>query len=185
MEKTMYKGPWKVPAKKRALKHPDAPKRPMSAYLAFSNSRRAMVKKENPEMGNGELSRLLATMWKEAPENIRKKYIDRELTERQAYNTVMATWKKNSQDEKRVKRELREEQALQAVAANESLTGDEVASDESTSVEHASSSSGGGLATERTSYNSESDLLVLPLSTGSVAALSPQLKREPREDTSR
>jgi len=119
MEKTTYKGPWKVPAKKRSLKDPHAPKRPMSAYLAFSNSRRAMVKKENPQMGNAELSRLLSTMWKEAPVDVRKKYIDREFAKRQSYNVVMATWKANTKEEKRVKRDLREEVAIRAVEAAE------------------------------------------------------------------
>lgn len=121
MEKAMYDGPWKVPAKKRSLKDPNAPKRPMSAYLAFSNSRRAEVKRQNPQMGNGELSRLLATMWRDAPPETRHKYVAKEYSKRQAYNTVAAKWKKKSQEEKRSKREERESVALRALEAQQSV----------------------------------------------------------------
>jgi hypothetical protein len=42
-EKAAYKGPWAVP-KRRAKKHPLAPKRPMSAFLKYSQKRRSVVK---------------------------------------------------------------------------------------------------------------------------------------------
>ena len=63
MEKSRYTGPWKILAKKRSSKDPNAPKRPMSAFLSFSNSKRAQVKRENQDMGNTELSRLLGTLF--------------------------------------------------------------------------------------------------------------------------
>jgi hypothetical protein len=45
-EKSRYSGPWKVPVGKRSLKDPSAPKRPMSAFLAYSNKRRGAVKRQ-------------------------------------------------------------------------------------------------------------------------------------------
>lgn len=48
-EKEQFKGEWVVP-KRRAKKHPLAPKRPMSAFLKYSQSRRGKVKKDNPDM---------------------------------------------------------------------------------------------------------------------------------------
>jgi hypothetical protein len=64
-EKAEYKGVWTIP-KRRAKKHPLAPKRPMSAFLKYSQTRRAKVKEENPDMrqvtageGRIRLSRLL------------------------------------------------------------------------------------------------------------------------------
>lgn len=57
VEKAMYKGPWKVPANKRTPKDPTAPKRPMSAFLAFSNKRRAALKRQHPDATNADLSR--------------------------------------------------------------------------------------------------------------------------------
>ena len=64
-EKAQYKGPWKVPSSKRKVKDPSAPKRPMSAFLAYSNSRRAGLKKQNPKATNADLSRMLSQSWKE------------------------------------------------------------------------------------------------------------------------
>ena len=48
-EKEQYKGEWSIP-KRRAKKHPGAPKRPMSAFLKYSQSRRGKVKEDNPDM---------------------------------------------------------------------------------------------------------------------------------------
>ncbi len=124
VEKTMYTGPWKVPAVKRSLKDPNAPKRPMSAFLAYSNSRRAMVKKQNPHMGNAEISKHLSTMWKEAPADVRQKYIDQEFTKRQVYKTTMADWRKKSSEGKRIERQLREDIAIRRVEAAEQSVSD-------------------------------------------------------------
>lgn len=64
-EKALYKGPWKIPSNKRKTKDPSAPKRPMSAFLAYSNSRRAGLKRDNPKSTNADLSRMLSKTWKE------------------------------------------------------------------------------------------------------------------------
>jgi high mobility group protein B1 len=49
MEKSMYKGPWKVQAKRKFLrKDHEAPTRPMPGYLSFSNDTRAEVKAQYP-----------------------------------------------------------------------------------------------------------------------------------------
>jgi high mobility group protein B1 len=118
-ERVMYKGPWKVPANKRTPKDPSAPKRPMSAFLAFSNSRRAMVKRQNPESTNAEISKTLSNMWKEAPDDIRQQYIDEEYEKRQQYKVAMADWRKKYDEEKRVERQAREEIALRAAEESE------------------------------------------------------------------
>jgi high mobility group protein B1 len=70
LEKSTYTGPWKV----LATKIPAAPKRPMSAFLAFSNARRKDVTEANPMHTNGEVSKILADMWKKAPPQQKKLY---------------------------------------------------------------------------------------------------------------
>jgi len=45
----------KKKAKGRAKKDPNAPKRPMNAYMLFANSVRAKVREENPDMGMGDV----------------------------------------------------------------------------------------------------------------------------------
>ena len=87
-EKAEYKGPWAAP-KRRAKKHPLAPKRPMSAFLKYSQNRRAMIKEQNPDMGNTDVSRLLGEMWRNASEAERRPYVEQELIERAEYNETI------------------------------------------------------------------------------------------------
>lgn len=72
------------------------PKRPMTAYLAFSNERRAALKKQIPTASNAELSKMLSASWKAAPEEIRNKYKDQEKAQREQYNLDMIPWKRGS-----------------------------------------------------------------------------------------
>jgi hypothetical protein len=43
------------PKAKKAKKDPNAPKRPMNTYMLYSNSVRAQVKEENPDLSMGDL----------------------------------------------------------------------------------------------------------------------------------
>lgn len=119
VEKTMYSGPWKVPANKRTPKDPTAPKRPMSAFLAFSNSRRASIKRNQPDASNADISRALAAMWRHAPEDLRQTYINEEFAKRQEYKAAMLDWRKNFDEEKRLERQNREDLALRTAEARE------------------------------------------------------------------
>lgn len=115
MEKSMYTGPWKVPATKRISKDPKAPKRPMSAFLSFSNSKRSEVKSKYKDAKNAEISRILAQMWKGADAEEKKSFIDEEFALRQKYKKAMTEWKRQSEEEIKSKREERENEALKAV----------------------------------------------------------------------
>jgi HMG (high mobility group) box len=117
VEKAMYKGPWKVQANKRTPKDPTAPKRPMSAFLAFSNKRRAALKRENPDATNADLSKMLSITWKEIPDEIRKKYMDEEAQLRATYKVEVAKWRKKIAEEKKLERNEREAVAMQTAEA--------------------------------------------------------------------
>ncbi len=67
--------------KRRAKKHPLAPKRPMSAFLKFSLNRRKSVKAGHPDMNNTDISRLLGEMWRNASEEEKRPYVETELKE--------------------------------------------------------------------------------------------------------
>jgi phage host-nuclease inhibitor protein Gam len=54
---------------------PEAPKRPHSAYLLFSAERRAEVSSQGLSLG--EVSRELSRLWKEAPDDERKPFLER------------------------------------------------------------------------------------------------------------
>jgi HMG (high mobility group) box len=117
VEKTMYSGPWKVLAdKKKADKDPDAPKRPMSAFLSFSHTKRSKVRESNPNLTNAETCRILAQLWKDAPDEVKKPHIDQEFKLRQEYKAAIAVWREEAERKKTLERQGREDIALRAVA---------------------------------------------------------------------
>lgn len=83
-EKAAYKGPHQI-TKRRAKKHPLAPKRPMSAFLKFSQVWRQRIKNENPDVANTDVSRLLGEMWRNASHKEKAPYREEELRERAVY----------------------------------------------------------------------------------------------------
>ena len=109
VEKSLYTGPWKVPAKKRSQKDPNAPKRPMSAFLAYSHVKRAEVKKKNQNMNNVESSCVLAQMWQGTPEEEEKDRIEKEYNLRQKYLSEIAVWRENTEKELTDQRKHRED----------------------------------------------------------------------------
>ena len=124
MEKSLYDGPWKVPAIKSS-KDPNAPKRPMSAFLAYSNSKRSAVKRENPGLTNAEVSRVLASLWRNADEQEKKRFIDEEFALRQQYKTSIADWRATEEKEKDIQRRTREEMTLRTMEAHKRNLEDE------------------------------------------------------------
>lgn len=91
-EKASYTAP--PGASKKKMRDPAAPRRPMSAFLAFANSRRAQVKAEKPAFSNGEISKVLSTMWKEASVEVKQKYRDDEAAHWVTYKAKMAEYRK-------------------------------------------------------------------------------------------
>lgn len=100
LEKASYQGPTGGSGT-RKQKDPNAPKRPMSAYLAFANGKRAEVKAQHPDNSNGEISKILSQMWKEAPEDVKKKYRDEEAALWETYRVVSLEWRKQNDGRKK------------------------------------------------------------------------------------
>lgn len=107
-ENAGIKGPVKQ-IKKRAKKHPDAPKRPMSAFLMFSKESRKEVKENNPHVSNTDVSRLLGEMWRNFPKDKKARFEDKEKIERQKYKEKMRKWREEKAQEENAARHSREE----------------------------------------------------------------------------
>jgi len=73
---------------------PTCPKRPMSAYLAFANSRKRDLKKENPGATNAELSKMLSMLWNDASDEFRRPFREKEECKRSIFNKEIAEWRK-------------------------------------------------------------------------------------------
>lgn len=56
---------------KKAGKDPNAPKRPLSAFFLFSQDERPEIKKKNPSMSVGDISKEIGARWKKV------RYVDR------------------------------------------------------------------------------------------------------------
>jgi high mobility group protein B3 len=108
VEKASYTGPWQVPWK-RAKKDPSAPKRPMSAFLYYSQGKRGLLKKQHPAMKNTEVSRLLGEMWRNASDSDKRPHIENEKEERGKYKTAIAEWRKESEEKQKAQKKAQVE----------------------------------------------------------------------------
>lgn len=135
-EKASYTGPWQVPWK-RAKKDPSAPKRPMSAFLYFSQEKRRIVKAEHPSLRNTEISRRLGELWREASEEEKAPHIATEKVERDKYNIQIAEWRKSQEVKMEEARKRQAEQAAQMAAmyANQAQASDNPAAEDASQPE--------------------------------------------------
>ena len=58
----------------KAMKDDNAPKKPRSSYLLFSNSIRDEVRHENPKLDMGEISKILGSRWNSASDEIKEEF---------------------------------------------------------------------------------------------------------------
>jgi len=110
VEKATYTGPWQVPWK-RAKKDPSAPKRPMSAFLYFSQDKRRQIKEENPTIRNTEVSRILGELWRNASVEEKRPHVEKEKEEREKYKIAIAEWRKDYEKKMEKQRKQQAEQA--------------------------------------------------------------------------
>jgi len=62
------------PKKVKKAKDPNAPKKPMSAYLMFGNTQRAKIKQENPDMKSADIMKKIAEEWKKLTSTEKEPY---------------------------------------------------------------------------------------------------------------
>ena len=60
--------------KKKKKKDPNAPKKPKSSFMYFSNAKRAEVKAANPEAPFGDIGKLLGNEWKQLSNDAKTEY---------------------------------------------------------------------------------------------------------------
>ena len=115
VEKALYTGPWKIPVKQKSQKDPGAPKRPMSSFLSYSNSKRSEIKRTHPGISNSDASKLLAKMWKEALCEEKREHIEREERLREIYKREIAEYRNKKKNDIEEVREEREKAALRYI----------------------------------------------------------------------
>lgn len=90
----------KNPYKSRKLKkHPDMPKKPLTAYLRFYKEKRLLYSQKHPELSNQELTKVLSKKYKELPEQVKLKYIQDFQKEKQEFKEKLAQLSKDHPDQ--------------------------------------------------------------------------------------
>jgi len=117
VEKSIYFGPLTVvKGEKRARKDSEAPKRPMSAFLDFSKTLRSQAIKDNPHVkDNKEISKILGSMWRNATDEEKKPFLDKELVVRRQYNEEIRAYKTEKKDQQTAERNNREAKVMDAI----------------------------------------------------------------------
>lgn len=93
---------------KRAKKDPNAPKRPLSSYMLFTQDQRSIVQTENPGIAfgmvcstliltTGEVGKVLGEKWKALSEAEKKPYEDKAKAEKEKYVKVKADYDASSE----------------------------------------------------------------------------------------
>jgi hypothetical protein len=80
---------------KRRKKDPSAPKAPLNGYLVYFNRERTEMHQKNPQIGFGELTRIIANKWKEMNNEDKQKYISEAEQDKERYLKEMADYKKS------------------------------------------------------------------------------------------
>ncbi|XP_008562172.1 PREDICTED: putative upstream-binding factor 1-like protein 1 [Galeopterus variegatus] len=83
---------------KNCKKHPDFPKKPLTAYNHFVKENWPQYSQRNPELTNQELNKLLSEKYKELPKQIKQKYIEDFQKGKQEFEGKLAQFRKDHPD---------------------------------------------------------------------------------------
>ncbi|KAJ3205918.1 Non-histone chromosomal protein 6 [Dinochytrium kinnereticum] len=80
-------------------KDPNAPKKPMSPYLIWSNENRARIKEEHPDAGFGEIGKLLGLDWKKVTDSEKEAYKKMAEKDKARYEKELKAYKPAADDD--------------------------------------------------------------------------------------
>jgi hypothetical protein len=71
----------------------NAPKRPLSAFFSFSQTKRQRIQQDHPEWKVGDVAKELGRLWKDMDANDKKQYEDMSTRDKARYETEMRDYK--------------------------------------------------------------------------------------------
>lgn len=74
-----------IPASKKKVKDPNAPKKNMSAYMFYAVENRAKLKEKNPDATFNDLSKLVGESWKKLTDKQKQPYITKSDSDKTRY----------------------------------------------------------------------------------------------------
>lgn len=111
-------------SQKRRKKDPAAPKAPLNGYLVYFNDERADMRMKNPNMGFGELTKIIALKWKDLPAEEKQKFITEADLDKERYVKEMTEYKKSESYKNYVKETSQAKLARNDEMMNNSLQND-------------------------------------------------------------
>jgi hypothetical protein len=101
-DKTRYQNemkdyvPPKGESKAKPKKDPNAPKKPLTSFMLFSNEFRSQIKKENPGISFGELGKKIGELFRALPSDKKQKYEDMAKQEKERYKKALMEYESGS-----------------------------------------------------------------------------------------
>ncbi|CEO97807.1 HMG box domain-containing protein [Plasmodiophora brassicae] len=83
----------RIPKKRKTSLSAGHPKRPLSAFMYFSQEKRSDVKADNPETSFGDLGKILGQMWKDLSEDDKKPYVEKAAADKARYDEEVIAWR--------------------------------------------------------------------------------------------
>ncbi|XP_004642111.1 upstream-binding factor 1-like protein 1 [Octodon degus] len=80
-------------------KHPDFPKRPLTAYFRFYKEQRLQYSQKYPQMNNHELAKILAGKYRQLPQEVKQKYTEEYWKDREEFEEKVAQFWQNHPDQ--------------------------------------------------------------------------------------
>eukprot|EP00049_Salpingoeca_infusionum_P002897 m.61122 g.61122 ORF g.61122 m.61122 type:complete len:432 (+) comp11847_c0_seq3:426-1721(+) len=100
-------------SKKRKSRDPQKPKPPRSGYVRFLTERRVGVQQQHPELPLPEITRIVASLWREASEEEKRTYNSAAEQEKEKYRAEVKAWELQQQ----LQQQQRQQQGQQDEAA--------------------------------------------------------------------
>lgn len=116
---------------KKAMKDPNAPKRPTSSYMYYAMDTRGSVVVTNPDAKPTEITKMLGSMWNNLEKKKAKKFekmaeTDRQRysAEKQAYDAKLAAQKAEAEKEEMARLEEEKKEAMELLESTKKLAGE-------------------------------------------------------------
>lgn len=74
-------------------KDPNAPKRPLTAYLYFANDKRDGVRAKNPDLTLAQVTSLIGQQWRDLSSEDKKPYEEKAVADKKRYESERAAYK--------------------------------------------------------------------------------------------
>lgn len=81
----------------RRKKDPNAPKRPITAYMFYAQDERKVVNRERPDAKFGEVGKLIGEKWRQLSADDKKKYEDLAAKDKQRYDAEKTAYKEKTE----------------------------------------------------------------------------------------